>query len=137
MNLNAKIGEMEFDGLVTGLNPPVVVGGGEIAALAAEEPSEDGASEGEALTERMLKRGTLLKKEDGVLNVYDGDGEPDCILCDDTEVGTDENVNVTVYLAGCFNLGKVETVTGCTLSEEDKDVLRTKNIYFKAPHEAN
>lgn len=138
MNLNAKLGEMEFDGLITGLNPPVIVGGGEVAALTGEASGEvSGEASGtESPAESLLKRGTLLKLADGVLSVYDGEGEPDCILCDDTVVGTEENAAVTVYLAGCFNPEKVEAATGYTLSEDDKAALRIKNIYFKAPHEA-
>lgn len=139
MNLNAKLGEMEFDGLVTGLNPPVIVGSGEIAALAggaSGETSGETASGTESPAECLIKRGTLLKLADGALSVYDGEGEPDCILCDDTMVGPEENAAATVYLAGCFNPEKVEAATGYTLSEDDKAALRIKNIYFKAPHEA-
>lgn len=122
MNLYSKIGDMEFDGLITDLNPPVIVGGGELSSLTEAA---------------VLKRGTLLAKADGMLCVHDGSGEADCILCDDTEVGTESSVNVTVYLAGCFNPEKVEAATGCAISEDDKNVLRTKNIYFKAPQAAN
>ena len=60
--LRQKLGSMEYDGLITGLNPPVRVDGGTIAKL-------------EAAT--VLKRGTLLgKSEDGLLSVYGGTGTP-------------------------------------------------------------
>ncbi len=56
--LRNKLGSMEYDGLITGLNPPVRVDGGTIAKL--EAPA-------------VLKRGTLLGKgEDGLLTVYGG-----------------------------------------------------------------
>ena len=116
--LRQKLGSMEYDGLITGLNPPTRVDGGTIAKLAAPA---------------MLKRGTLLGKADsGLLSVYDGTGTPDCILCDDTEVGTAEDVPVDVYAAGCFDPEKVTVGDGYTITQADKDKLRTYSIVFKA-----
>ena len=116
--LRQKLGSMEYDGLITGLNPPPRVDGGTIAKL-------------EAAT--VLKRGTLLgKSEDGLLFVYGGTGTPDCILCDDTEVGTTEDVPVDVYVAGCFDPEKVTVASGYTVTQADKDKLRTYSIVFKA-----
>ncbi len=116
--LRQKLGSMEYDGLITGLNPPTRVDGGTIAKLAAPA---------------TLKRGTLLGKADsGLLSVYDGTGTPDCILCDDTEVGTAEDVPVDVYVAGCFDPEKVTVGDGYTITQADKDKLRTYSIVFKA-----
>ena len=116
--LRQKLGSMEYDGLITGLNPPVRVDGGTIAKL--EAPT-------------VLKRGTLLGKgEDGLLTVYGGTGTPDCILCDDTEVGTAEDVPVDVYAAGCFDPEKVTVAEGYTITQADKDKLRAYSIIFKA-----
>ena len=116
--LRQKLGSMEYDGLITGLNPPARVDGGTIAKLAAPA---------------VLKRGTLLgKAESGLLSVYDGTGTPDCILCDDTEVDTAEDVPVDVYVAGCFDPEKVTVADGYTITQADKDKLRTYSIAFKA-----
>ena len=116
--LRQKLGSMEYDGLITGLNPPTRVDGGTIAKLAAPA---------------TLKRGTLLGKADsGLLAIYDGTGTPDCILCDDTEVGTAEDVPVDVYVAGCFDPEKVTVGDGYTITQADKDKLRTYSIVFKA-----
>lgn len=116
--LRQKLGSMEYDGLITGLNPPTRVDGGTIAKLAAPA---------------VLKRGTLLGKADsGLLSVYDGTGTPDCILCDDTEVGTAEDVPVDVYVAGCFDPEKVTVADDYTITQADKDKLRTYSIVFKA-----
>lgn len=116
--LNRKLGEMEYDGLITGLNPPVRVGGGTIAKLSAAA---------------TLKRGTLLGKDaGGKLSVYGGTGTPEGILCDDTEVGTEEDVPVVIYAAGCFDPEKVTVAEGYTLTQDDKDKLRTYSIIFKA-----
>ena len=116
--LRQKLGSMEYDGLITGLNPPTRVDGGTIAKLAAPA---------------TLKRGTLLGKADsGLLSIYDGTGTPDCILCDDTEVGTAEYVPVDVYVAGCFDPEKVTVGDGYTITQADKDKLRTYSIVFKA-----
>lgn len=129
--LRQKLGSMEYDGLITGLNPPVRVDGGVIAKLTAAT---------------VYKRGTLLAKsaKDGLLHILGeepptpGDGEtadtytPDCILCDDTEVGTTEDVPVDVYAAGCFDPEKVTVAEDYTITQADKDKLRTYNIVFKA-----
>ena len=115
-NLDKLTGTMEYDGLITGLAPQVIVGGGTIKALTKEA---------------TLKRGTVLSKgTDGKLAVMAADATPDCILCDDTVVGT-ADVNVTVYISGCFDPDKVTVADSYALTEADRDTLRTKNIYFK------
>lgn len=113
--LSKKIAEMDYDGLVTGIIPPVLVAGGILKALTGET---------------VIKRGTLLVKEAGKLSAYAGTGVPDCILCDDTTVNT-ADVPTTVYIGGCFDPDKVILSSG-TLTDEMKDTLRTKGIVFKA-----
>ena len=90
INLSEKLGEMTFDGLITDIKPAPEVRGGVIRKLSAAA---------------TLKRGTILAKSSGTA----GDGKlvvlgstakenetltPDCILCDDIDVGTaaDEKV---------------------------------------------
>ena len=129
-NLNAKVGEMEYDGLVVDLVPEVEVRGGTIRKLAKET---------------TLKRGTILAKSSKdntlvVLGTEATDGEtltPDCILCDDTVVGTDADVSVSVYTAGCFNTNRVHVADGYTISATDFDTLRKYSIVFKAAFAGN
>ncbi len=117
-NLYAKIGEMEYDGLITGLAPQVIVGGGTLAAL------DSGTAE--------LKRGTILAKDaNGKLAIMNTGLNANCVLCDDVTLGTSD-LAVTVYTAGCFDPDKTIVATGYTLTESDRDTLRTNNIYFKA-----
>ncbi len=131
--LGTKIGDMTFDGLVTGLDPHVNVGGGTIRKLG---------------TAATLKRGTILAKSSGSA----GDGKlvilgttaatnetltPDCILCDDIDVGTANDEKVAVYIAGCFDFGKCTVKTAYTFTEDDKDKLRERGIIFKAAADAN
>ena len=118
-NLYDKIGEMTHDGLITGLAPQVIVGGGTLAALNTGT--------------KVLKRGTILSKNSstGKLSIMDTDGNPNCILCDDVTLGTSD-LAVAVYTAGCFDPDKVIVETGYTLTEANRDTLRTNNIYFKA-----
>lgn len=135
--LRQKLGNMEYDGLITGLNPPVRVEGGIIAKLT---------------TATLYKRGTLLAKSsiDGKLVILGTEAAPakeasegqaavpaetltpDCILCDDTEVGTTEDVPVDVYAAGCFDPEKVTVAENYTITQADRDKLRTYNIVFRA-----
>ena len=61
----------------------------------------------------------------------------DCILCDDTTVGTTEDLAVAVYTAGCFDPDKVIVKEGYTITEADKDELHKRNIVFKAAFDAN
>lgn len=129
-NLNAKVGEMEYDGLVVDLIPEVEVRGGTIRKLAAAT---------------TLKRGTILAKSSKdntlvVLGTAATDGEtltPDCILCDDVAVGTDADVSVSVYTAGCFNTNRVHVADGYTISATDLDALRKYSIVFKAAFAGN
>ena len=135
--LGRKLGDMEYDGLITDLTPKPQVRGGTIAKLT---------------TATLYKRGTLLAKSSiiGKLVILGteaapakeaAEGQPavpaetlipDCILCDDTEVGTTEDVKVATYTAGCFDPGKVTTAKDYTITEGDKDNLRMRNIVFKA-----
>ena len=127
-NLYKKVGDMEFDGLVTDVKPPVIVRGGTVRKLAAAA---------------TFKRGTILAKSSGTA----GDGKlvvlgtaaasnetlaPDCILCDDVEVGTAADEVATVYVAGCFDLNKCIVADGYTITADDQDKLRERGILFKA-----
>lgn len=122
-NLNRKIGEEGFDGLITQLIPPVQVRGRTIRKLG---------------TAGTIKRGTIMaiSSTDGklvVLGTAAGNGEtltPDCILTDDIEVGTANDVNAAVYTAGCFDLGKCIVASGYTVTAANLDALRTRDIVF-------
>lgn len=60
-----------------------------------------------------------------------GTFEADCVLCDDTDVGTAAEVKAPVYVSGCFDPDHVIVAEGYTLTEADYDILRMKNILFK------
>lgn len=123
MALNRKVGEMAYDKLIAGITPPVHVNSGTIRMLAV-------AAE--------YKRGTVLAKSSVddklvILGTTAEAGEtlvPDCILCDDTNIGTEADVNVAVYTAGCFNKEALIVKSEYTLSEADKDKLRERGIYL-------
>ena len=127
-DLNRKVGDMEFDGLITELNPPVQVMGGTLSKLS---------------TATKYPRGTILARSSDdnklyILGATDDDTLiPHSILCDDCEVGTDDDLNQAVYTAGCFHPGKVTVADGYTITETDLDNLRMRNIVFRLPHEAN
>lgn len=127
-NLSKKLGEMNFDGLFTDVVPAVQVRGGTIRKQTTS-----------AVT---LKRGTILAKSYGTA----GDGKlvvlgtaavsnetltPDCILCDDIEVGTAADEKAAVYTAGCFDPDKVSVTASYSITETDKDNLRMRGIVFK------
>lgn len=132
-NLSKKLGDMNYDGLFTDVVPAVQVSGGTIRNLSAAA---------------TLKRGTILAKSSGTA----GDGKlvvlgtaavtnetltPDCILCDDIDVGTSADEKVAVYTAGCFDPDKVTVAASHTISETEKDNLRMRGIVFKNAAAAN
>lgn len=129
-NLYSKVGEMEFDGLITDVTPEPIVRGGTIRKLAADA---------------TIARGTILAKSSTdnklvVLGTAAAGGEtltPDCILCDDIDVGTASDEPAEVYYAGCFDPNKCTVASGYTLTEADKDALRVRGILFKAAVAAN
>ncbi len=127
-NLYSKVGEMEFDGLITDITPEPIVRGGTIRKLG---------------TAGTLKRGTILAKSSGtggdgklvILGTTAGSNEtltPDCILCDDIDVGTSTDETAEVYYAGCFDPNKCTVASSYTVTEADKDALRVRGILFKA-----
>lgn len=132
-NLYSKVGEMAFDGLITDLTPEPIVRAGTIRKLGAAA---------------TLVRGTVLARSSGsggdgklvVLGTTAGSNEtltPDCILCDDVEVGTSDDVIAEVYFAGCFDPNKCTVASGYTVTDGDKDALRVRGILFKAAAAAN
>lgn len=127
-----KVGDMEFDGLITDTVPAVQVQGRTIRKLG---------------TAATLTRGTILALSSGsagdgklvVLGTTAASNEtltPDCILTDDVEVGTSADVAVTVYTAGCFEPDKCAVASGYTITAADKDALRVRGIVFKAAADA-
>lgn len=125
-DLKNVIGAVEFDNLFAGNEPAALVRGGTIRKLAAKA---------------TLVRGTILAKSGGSA----GDGKlvilgttaatnetltPDCILCDDIEVGTTDDENVVVYVEGDFNEAALTVDENYTITEADRDALRTKRIYL-------
>ena len=116
--LSRKLGGMEYDGLITGLTPPVQVGGATI-------PKSEST---------VNKRGTLFgKSEGGTFAVMAKGLTPYGILCDDLDAGTiEEGENFPVYTAGCFDTEKLTVSEGYTLTEADKDKLRSFGIVLKA-----
>ena len=125
-DMYSSVGTYAYEKLIAGTLPPVKVGSGTIRKLGTAD---------------TLKRGTILAKSSGSA----GDGKlvilgtsaatnetltPDCILTDDVEVGTSADVKAPVYVMGDFNVDAVIVATGYTITEDDKDALRQRNIYF-------
>ena len=129
-NLNRKIGEMAYDGLIANIIPPIQTAGGTVAKLSAAA---------------TYGRGTVLAKSANTAKLYilgseatEGDTlTPDCILCDNEDIGTSADVAVAVYTGGCFNPNKVTVADGYTMTEADKDKLRERGIVFKAAFPEN
>lgn len=180
----AKIAEMNYDGLITGLTPGVFVGAETIRKGAAEKTykrgtvfaksdvdgklvilgSTPGATEEKFNGDGSAVSFTLSAKVDKIADVkvggtsvaftYDASTgvvtcasapaagtnnvvvyipetlTPDCILCEDTVVGTSDDVNAAVYKAGCFDPKKFDVASGHTITAAEIDALRIRNIYL-------
>lgn len=126
--LSKSLGSMEYDGLIADINPKLVVSGGTIRKLGTAGTIKRGTilakSSGTAGDNKLVVLGTAAASDE-VLTAY-------CILCDDVDVGTADDVTVPVYLAGCFNLNKCVTINDHTITEAEKDALRNGGIFFKA-----
>lgn len=123
-DLHEKIGEVSYENLFAGLEPKAITHPGVIRKLG---------------TAGTLKRGTLLAKSSGSA----GDGKlvifgttaatnetltADCILVDDVDVGTTNDENVVVWIAGNFVEASLIMATGASLTEADRDALRERGI---------
>lgn len=118
IELSGVIAEFEPDGLITGVAPAILVGGGTLSNSGTDEVT--------------YARGTLLARSGSDLSAYTGSGTVDSILTDDVTLAASESEAVTVYISGCFNQTKVEEVSSYELTDDDIATLRTKGIYFKA-----
>ncbi len=123
-NLNEKLGSVTPENLIAKLDPPALKGTGVLRKLG---------------TAGTLKRGTLLCKSSGSA----GDGKlvifgttaatnetltADCILVADVDVGTANDENAVVYIAGNFNEDALILATGASITEADRTDLRTRGI---------
>lgn len=76
-----------------------------------------------------LKRGTVLAKDsDGKMIVLGNTGgTANCVLCDDTEVGTSD-VKAIAYRTGHFVAEKLIMKESYTMTVADKEALRAAGI---------
>ena len=115
--LSEKLGEVEYDGLIAGVNPKK----GVIAGPEAET---------------TFVRGTVFAKsaKDGKLHILGTEASggdtltADCILIEDVTMKASMDETVAVYLAGCFNPDKLTVKDSYTMTEADKDALRMRDI---------
>lgn len=122
--LSKSLGTMEFDGLIADINPKLVVSGGTIRKLSKADTIKRGTILAKSGDNKLVVLGTAAASNE-VLTAY-------CILCDDVDVGTADDVTAPVYLMGCFNSNKVTVADSYTMTEADKDALRNGGIVFKA-----
>ena len=108
--LSEKLGEVEYDGLIAGVNPKKRVGPGVIAGPEAET---------------TFVRGTVFAKsaKDGKLHILGTEASggdtltADCILIEDVTMKASMDETVAVYLAGCFNPDKLTVKDSYTMTE--------------------
>lgn len=124
-DLYDKVAEMSYDKLIADTDPQPKVAHGIITKLG---------------TAATYERGTVLARSSGT----GGDGKlkilgttpdtnetltPDCILADDTDIGTAADAVAVVYVKGAFNLSELKVGTGYTITQDDLDALKERGIY--------
>lgn len=127
-HLYKKVDDMSYDKLISGMTPPPKTAAGVLAKLGAAA---------------AYSRGTVLCRSSGA----GGDGKlkilgtaaasnetltPDCILCDGVDIGTADDVNAAVYVAGCFNPEALTVKEGYAITQDDIDKLRERGLYLAA-----
>ena len=123
--LDENLGSVGYDGLIVA-NEPVA----DVLTVTIRK---------EASAKATLKRGTVLALSSGTA----GDGKmvalgttaasnetltANAILCDDTEIGTDADVEATAYRTGHFARNKLAVASGYTLKATDEEELRKAGI---------
>ena len=119
-----NLGEVVYDGLISDLTPPVQVRGGTIRKGAAETAYARGSIMAKSSTDgKLVLLGTTAASGETLT--------PWGVLTDDETVGTAADEPVTVYTAGCFDLGKTAVATGYTITDADLTALRQFGIVFR------
>lgn len=117
--LNENLGDVGFDGLIVA-NTPVA----DVFSVSLREG------------QGILKRGSVLavSSVDRAMVLLGTDPETDetltanCILADETDTGTAEDVHGIAYRTGHFNRRGVITKSGTTLGADDEEDLRKGGI---------
>lgn len=125
-HLNRLVGELTYDKLIASMTPPVKVASGTIEKLSSDVTYKRGCvlcrSGGTGGNGKLKLLGTSAASEE-VLT-------PDCILCDDEEMGSAADVNAAVYVSGCFNPDSLIVKDGYSMSQDDIDKLRERGLYL-------
>jgi hypothetical protein len=120
MDLNRYVGKSVPDNLITDLYPEAKVQHVKITKLAAET---------------TYKRGTVLGVESGgavkLLGTAGATLTASFVLAEDTVIGTGEDTVAVVYRSGCFSPAHIIVTEGYTMTANDIDALRTRDIVFK------
>ena len=123
--LDENLGTVDYDGLIV-TNEPVA----DVFTVTIRK---------EASAKVTLKRGTVLALSSGTaddgkmvaLGTTAASSETltaNAILCDDTEIGTDADVEATAYRTGHFARNKLAVASGYTLKATDEEELRKAGI---------
>lgn len=119
--LDENLGTVDYDGLIV-TNEPVA----DVFTVTIRK---------EASAEATLKRGTVLALSGGKMVALGTTAESDetltanAILCDDTKVGTDADVEATAYRTGHFARNKlIFGGSSYTLKPADEEALRAAGI---------
>lgn len=127
MNLNEKIADVSFDGLITDNQPAALTRARTIRKGSAAATYVRGTimavSGGSAGDGKLVILGTTAASNETLT--------PDCVLCDDVEVGTAADKDTVAYISGCFDPDKITVKESYTLTAADLDALRVRNILFK------
>ena len=125
MNLNEKIADVSFDGLITDNQPAALTRARTIRKGSAAATYVRGTimavSGGSAGDGKLVILGTTAETNETLT--------PDCVLY--VEVGTAADKDTVAYISGCFDPDKITVKESYTITAADLDALRVRNILFK------
>lgn len=142
INLYGKVGECKPDGLIIDTLPhlrtgsvTIEAGAGELkrGAIIAKDSNGNFNLLGKAVEKNAKEAAEGDAQQTTQENAEETTAKPYGILTDDINI-TEATV-ATVYLSGCFNANKVYAAEGYTVTDEDKDVLRTYGIELRTAQE--
>lgn len=123
--LNEDIATVEYDNLFYSDDVRAITGG--VTITKGQGTLKRGTLLAKAASGKMVILGTTITTGSGE-NQKTETPPADCVLCDDIVVADAEDTPAVAYLSGHFNIDALKVKANYTITEADKDVLRTKDI---------
>lgn len=123
--LNEDIATVQYDNLFYSDDVKAITGG--VTITKGQGTLKRGTILAKAASGKMVILGTTITTGSGE-NQKTETPPADCVLCDDIVVADAEDAPAVAYLSGHFNIDALKVKANYSITDADKDELRTKNI---------